>query len=167
MSKKSCFVFRIITTFPSYHKRAGEETNFVEMIKQGTKKHTIVVKYDHWKKICKLVDENKAYISLRIWEGVACRSSTIEIMRLHRKQKVGIESLEITDFDIFVDNKKYVTFEELAEGEGLSVKDFKDLIQKHDLSKTLGIFHFKSTKYTKVRKKYDLKKNKQNYEKTK
>jgi len=34
-------------------------------------------------------------------------------MRLHRKQKVGIESLEITDFDIFVDNKKYVTFASL------------------------------------------------------
>ena len=44
------YVLTLSQNFPKTHKRAGEETNFVNKIFDGSKIHTIRSNYELWEK---------------------------------------------------------------------------------------------------------------------
>jgi hypothetical protein len=117
-------VLLVRRTFPKGHKRAKEETYFVEKIlselipcglidntevkrlninlevfnKCDSKLHTCRKNYEFWEKKIKEVQEDKAVLSLRYWKNPKGRSlkgnKQIEFARLDRYSGVGIQELK-------------------------------------------------------------------------
>lgn len=108
--------------FPSTHPRKAQPTKFKEKYFSGEKKHTIRGNYELWAKRAKEVNEGKAYISLRQWEGKPYNSPQIEIDKLY---KIGVEEIELEVPSVFSgylqDDGDY---KELAKNDGLSIVDF-------------------------------------------
>ena len=69
MSKIVTYVLRVAKTFPAYHPRKGQQTDFRDKIEAGTKIHTIRDNYDYWSKAIDKVNRGEAVLSLRQWEG--------------------------------------------------------------------------------------------------
>lgn len=99
------FVLTVSRTFPKTHKRAGQQTWFVENINEavmpisddpimGKKIHTIRANYELWAKRIKEVQEGKAILSLRYWSGVPYRTKQIEFAQLDKDSGVGVQELK-------------------------------------------------------------------------
>jgi hypothetical protein len=99
------FVLTVSRTFPKTHKRAGQQTWFVEKINEegmpisddpimGKKIHTIRANYELWEKRIKEVQEGKAILSLRYWSGEPYRTKQIEFAQLDKDSGVGVQELK-------------------------------------------------------------------------
>jgi len=99
------FVLTVSRTFPKTHKRAGQQTWFVEKINEavmpisdepmmGKKIHTIRANYELWAKRIKEVQEGKAILSLRYWSGEPYRTKQIEFAQLDKDSGVGVQELK-------------------------------------------------------------------------
>lgn len=87
--------------FPVTHARAGQPTGFKEKVEAAIKQlegewwklHTIRGNYERWEKIFDEIYNDKAYLSIRVWEGKPYRSKQIELARLTRKDGIGLQRL--------------------------------------------------------------------------
>ena len=61
-------------TFPSYHKRKGEPTEFERKIKEKEKHHTLRANYERWKNKIDQMKRGEAVLSVREWQGVPYHS---------------------------------------------------------------------------------------------
>ena len=137
------YVLIVSERFPATHKRAGEDTNFIQQIKDGVKKHTIRGNYDLWKKRIDEIQAGKAYLSVRIWTGKPYNSKQKEILQL---TEAGIQKLESLHFFYAIDDiESEVTTEDLATNDGLCANDFEDWFRKAKYP--MAIIHFTDFRY--------------------
>ena len=137
------YVLIVSERFPTTHKRAGEDTNFIQQIKDGVKKHTIRGNYDLWKKRIDEIQAGKAYLSVRIWTGKPHNSKQKEILQL---TEVGIQKLDDGGFVWIIDKHTTDNNEvNFAENDGLSHDDFQDWFKKAKYP--MAIIHFTDFRY--------------------
>ena len=123
------YVLMISKYFPATHNRKGEETDFSQKLFDNAKKHTIRANYDLWKYRIDQINQGKAILSVRQWEGKPYRSKQVE---LFTQSKVGIQKLEWTVLGWFIDDfDSDVTNKILAKNDGLSLQDFADWFKKY------------------------------------
>jgi hypothetical protein len=152
-NKLKTFVLIISRVFPAYHSRAGEETNFVQLIKTGKKIHTIQVNYELWEKRIREVQAGDAILSLRIWTGLPRKSKQDEIMRLDNSSEIEIEKICRGNYIYLVGSSKdgLSTFPILvpiiANNDGLNPNDFQQWFQSIAVDEPLAIIHFTSFRY--------------------
>lgn len=160
-----CYVIMIAKHFPSTHPRKGEPTLFLSKIINGQesenkndrpicKLHTIRQNYSLWEKRIKEVQDGKAYLSLREWEGRPYWSDQIEILQLTAADGVGIQKILLFDDYSFsipdTHNLQYRLSKDLvlvAHNDGLSVDDFKNWFKWKSFNEVLGIIHFTNFRY--------------------
>jgi len=117
------YVLTVSKTFPATHKRAGEQTNFIEKIllakmrqdnpkmtvsaeKNGVaftpKIHTIRSNYELWVKRIEQIQKGEAILSIRYWSGKPYNSKQIEICQLDKDSGIGIQGVifDICDWSI-------------------------------------------------------------------
>ena len=140
------YVLTISEKFPKTHPRAGQPTNFPLAIKHYDKLHTLRSNYDLWAKRFEKINEGKAVLSVRIWDGKPRKSKQCEIFRYDNTHEIGIEKLEFV-LDGFFWLPLGMHIIELADNDGLSVTDFKDWFKHYDLSKPMAIIHFTKFRY--------------------
>lgn len=141
------YVLIVSEKFPTTHKRAGENTNFIQQIKDGVKKHTIRGNYDLWKKRIDEIQSGKAYLSVRIWTGKPYCSKQNEILQL---TEVGIQELCLTPAGLFVDEiENLIVSDQLSTNDGLSKEDFLNWFkgQLYSGMPTKAIIHFTDFRY--------------------
>lgn len=171
------YVLTVSRNFPKTHKRAGENTQFIEKIIENVdidlripgnspeflnwtrhnyepKIHTIRSNYPLWNKRIKEVQYGKAVLSLRYWSGKPYNSKQVEFARLDKDSGLGIQKIE--SFDKFlgmvhVEIGPQITsayyFETIATNDGLSTEDFMEWFKSYDLSKPMAIIHFTNFRY--------------------
>jgi len=154
-------ILTISKTFPATHKRAGEETQFVDKILNAidnkefnVKIHTIRSNYPLWEKRIREVQEGKAVLSLRFWSGKPYRSNQIEFLKLDKDSGIGIqiisdfEQISVLVSDSFDDEIcPIIRLDNIAKNDGLSFDDFKEWFKKYDLSEPMAIIHFTNFRY--------------------
>lgn len=89
-------------TFPAYHPRAGEPTNFKEKILNGEKIHTIRGNFSFWEKRIIQIQLGLAELSVRQWIGKPYRSKQKEVLLT---ESVGIETISINNKIIDINNQ--------------------------------------------------------------
>jgi len=161
--KKKTYVLMVSKQFPAYHKRKGEETNFVEKIlvalnsrnfpfpAYDPKIHTIRKNYTFWEKRIKNILDGKAVLSIRYWlyPGGCYKKGNkqIEICKLDEKSGIGIQKLEDPKNFVYANiNEKMNNWEDIAKNDGLSCDDFGEWFKKcpDDL---MAIIHFTDFRY--------------------
>jgi hypothetical protein len=149
------FVLTISRTFPKTHKRAGQQTWFVEKINEaiipisdkpimGKKIHTIRANYEFWEKRAKQINDGQAILSLRYWSGKPYNSKQVEFCRL---TKIGLQKLDnpTNFFWAEIDGKKY-NWEDVAKNDGLSFYDFCEWF-KDIQNSPMAVIHFTEWRY--------------------
>lgn len=149
MSNLKTHVIIVSEQFPSTHKRKGEETFFVNKIKNELKKHTIRKNYQLWKKRVDEVNKGRAVISIRTWSGKPYNSPQVEKFQLTKENNVGVQKIQFTKSNIYIDERRSaVSLEELANNDGLSLEDFQDWFKKYP-KEPMAIIHFIGFRYYK------------------
>lgn len=91
------FVITLSKQFPSYHPRKGEQTNFLQKLINGEKKHTIRGNYEYWKKRIDAVNRGEGILSIRQWIGLPYKKpGQKEVLRLG-KGEIGIQNINILE----------------------------------------------------------------------
>ena len=124
--------------FPKAHKRAGEETGFVEKILKGVKVHTIRANLKRWEYIAEEVNSARAYVSLRYWENKPYRSKQIEYGRLHY---LTVMKLERNEQGAPVINGVKTSWAAVAFYDGLTFEDFQDWFKDYP-NKPMAVIYF-------------------------
>lgn len=144
MNKKKCYVLIVSRYFPKTHKRSGQETNFIKHILNGVKKHTIRMNFDLWESRVKEIDQGRAYVSIRYWEGKPYRSKQIEVAKFY---DLGLQKLQKSMIGWCIDNyDSELTTGELAKNDGLTGNDFRGWF-KEIPEEALAILHFTNFRY--------------------
>ena len=154
------YVLTLSKVFPTTHKRKGEPTNFAHKVEAAINKwndhelknHTIRANYELWKKRFEEIDAGRACLSIRQWTGKPYASKQVEIVRLTHEDGIGIQMLR---FETLWGNERCligytgyeVSFENIANNDGLSYDDWQDWFKDYDLSKPLAIIHFTKFRY--------------------
>lgn len=138
------FVLTVSRIFPKSHKRAGEQTRFVEKINNGEKIHTIRANYELWEKRAKQINDGKAILSIRYWSGKPYKSKQVEFCRL---TKIGLQKLDNPKNFIWaeIDGKK-CNWEDVAKNDGLSFYDFCEWF-KVSQNNPMAVIHFTEWRY--------------------
>lgn len=182
MEKKKTYVITVSDAFMKGHPRAGEPTRFPTAILRGlgripkykfsdcnigndcrksamkpcldpVKIHTIRENGNYWKPIIKEVQEGRAILSLRGWEGKPYASKQYIFATLDEHSGLGVQDIHIdvhgplTTMRCVVDGKDISPFL-VAEHDALSLEDFADWFLP-DLtgSKEGVIIHFTNFRY--------------------
>jgi hypothetical protein len=139
------------TFFPD-HPRSLEETQFDKKVMAGLKIHTCRKNYEYWAKKIARLKEVGGVLSIRQWSGKPYRSSQETIVDIPA-EFVGVQKLTFERnakwppvIDSFVDGR-YVSPLQLANNDGLSMKDFEAWFKGYDLSEPLAIIHFTNFRY--------------------
>ena len=122
MTDKKTYVLIVSEKFPVHHFRKGEPTNFISGILNNKKLHTIRNNYPLWKKRIDEVNRRKAIISLRVWNGKPYKDKQIEIMKI---TGLGIQLIDFTDQGVAVDGLTFPHIEEIAQNDGLTLKELE------------------------------------------
>ena len=182
MSKIKTYVLILSEFFPKAHRKAGMVTCFKYELYLGqgnnldcatpqglsglnlsnckncigkTKKlHTIRANYPLWEKRIKEIQNGRAALSIRQWEGKPYRSKQVEIAWLTAENGIGIQKLSfdkdndgVPSLKYFNINGKYIDREILANNDGLSKEDWQEWFRGYDLSKPMAIIHFTKFRY--------------------
>lgn len=164
----------VAKTFPCTHKRKGEPTNFENSIYKGilskgilsevyyeseySKIHTIRSNYENWKRKIDEVNEGKAELVLKQWEGRPYHSKQIELITFDHTSGIGVEKLVFSekimtpfipirkkDGSIYTPNIS--TLDVLSKNDGLSINDFQEWFKPYDLTEPMAIIHFTNFRY--------------------
>lgn len=162
MKNKKMIVYCLMLSaiFPSYHKLAGEPTDFRAKLLIGIseystwyrkwvygKLHTIRANYLLWEKRFEKIYRGEACLSIRQWEGLPYRSKQVEIIRLTSEDGIGIQRLSFSDDGKALVDGIPVSLVELAKHDGLSLEAWENWFSNYDCSKDLAIIHFTSFRY--------------------
>ena len=140
------YVLMLAKYFPLYHYRAGKETGFKDKLLEGKKIHTIRSNYPLWSKRIKEVQTGEALISIRQWAGKPYKSKQIEIAKLFKENRLGIESFiipEIGELATVLDH-----YEGIDSNDGLSRLDWMNWFEHYERNKELAIIHFTDFRYS-------------------
>jgi hypothetical protein len=154
------YVLTVSRYFPSYHKRKGDRTFFIEKIKpelelnkelpwpyEGEKIHTIRGNYPLWEKRIEEIQKGNAILSIRYWSGNPYRSKQVEFMKLDKSSSIGLQKLTQPDnFAMAVINNTSVDWETIAKNDGLNFDDFYEWF-KNSGSDPMAIIHFTNFRY--------------------
>lgn len=181
-NKMKKYVITLSKVFPVYHPRKGEPTNFNWKLFRSTykefsgvdtlnwfqknwqprfippKQHTIRGNYDYWHKIFDEIEADRAYLSVRQWEGKPYASKQVEIMRLTKEDGIGMQLLCFAGNQTKKDRELHrpivkgtteIDYRTLAANDGLSLQDWEDWFTygDYDLSEPMVIIHFTSFRY--------------------
>lgn len=145
------FVITISKNFLKSHPKAGEETNFKEMILAGEKIHTIRGNYNYWSNIINQVNAGLGILSVREWSGKPYKSKQVEICQF---KKLGKQIIEINQWGNFMIDCKLsmIDITNIAHNDGLLPNDFLDWFNVKDIIKLKSSFrgiiiHFTKQKY--------------------
>lgn len=147
------------------HPRAGEDTNFAELVREGVKVHTCRDNFEYWqKKIDKLKKEGGT-LSVRQWTEKPYRSPQETIIEIptdevavskltftRNKHRVLPYTHELTYITAYVDDRQ-TNIETLANNDGFTrTRDFVAFISPlfdkyHSDTITLAIINFKQYIY--------------------
>lgn len=161
------YVLTVSRTFPKTHKRAGQQTWFVEKINEarmpisdepimGKKIHTIRANYDLWKKRIDEVNAGNAILSLRYWTGKPYNSKQQEFLQLTNDDGISVQKLSFFESDIYCpyvyglngsSNEPVDDVRDIAKNDGLSIDDFEAWFKGYDISKPMAIIHFSKFRY--------------------
>lgn len=142
------YVLTVSKTFPSYHAKAGQETDFIQLIARGHKLHTIRGNYELWKKRFEAIEKGEALLSVRQWTGVPYRSPQTELFKYYKSNGIGVQKLQLDILGWFVDDiDSDVKTKDIAENDGLSLDDFKEWFKETDMKEPMAIIHFTSFRY--------------------
>ena len=172
-TKLKTYVVYVSPTFPAYHPRKGEPTLFaasiinalenrdsVNVLHHGEtfvckhkKIHTIRKNYEEWKRKETEINEGRAVLSIRQWNGTRYQKGATwtEIARL---EKIGVQRLDLIDgiihkpiIDETIDNHENSWL--MAGNDGLHYCSFCDWFSRfeYDLDKPLAIIHFTDFRY--------------------
>lgn len=154
MKKIKTFVLTVSEIFPSTHSRKGEETDFVEKIRDEKKIHTIRKNYKLWKERINQIQKGEAVLSIRVWTGKPYKSPQKEIIQLDSSSGIGVQLLFIdfskSWFETTEANKQtdhYYSFDTLAYNDGLLIEDFEEWFKGIDKEEPLAIIHFTKFRY--------------------
>lgn len=167
MKKLIRYRIPISMVFPATHPRKGEFTHFAEEIAKKNKIHTIRANYDLWEKRFEKINKGQAVLELYYWIGKPYNSKTIVICQLGLNDGIGIQKIEFEEmlmceslycfsrlegnhhkvYKPRIGDKTHIPVVEIANNDGLSLKDFKDWFKKYDLSKPLAVIHFTDFRY--------------------
>ncbi|MDB0601096.1 hypothetical protein PL373_08040 [Tenacibaculum maritimum] len=81
-------------SFPYYHSKAGEPTNFIEKILKQEKITTIRTNLDRWYNIQEKLNKGEYILSLRYWSDIPYRSKQIEFAKC---SSIDIKEVFITN----------------------------------------------------------------------
>ena len=147
------YVIIVSKNYPKKHKKAGDETNFVNKIFDGSKIHTIRSNYELWKKRDNEVKQGKAIISLRFWIGKPYKSKQVEFCKLSNYNSIEVQKIfnaVYTQFNTpdlwLIDDKPYKS-KEICHNDGLDEDDFVSWFRTYDLSKPMAVIHFTDFRY--------------------
>lgn len=140
------FVLTVSKHFPLTHSMSGKPTNFIDKINLNQKIHTIRLNYDLWEKRVNQINEGTAILSLRHWTGRPYNSKQKEFAVLHDRQ-VGIQKIKFIDLgSCLIDDRRFVDPNEIADNDGLSIKDFIEWFHPFP-TKPAAIIHFSNIRY--------------------
>lgn len=146
------YVITLSRNFPTTHPKAGEPTGFGDNLIK-TKLHTIRGNYELWERRFKQIESGEACLSIRQWSGKPYASKQVEIANLKKEDGIGLQILNFYH-GIAPDALFYPTIDgkpcdstELANNDGLTLKDWRDWFKKSDLSKPMAIIHFTNFRY--------------------
>lgn len=142
----------ISQNFLKSHRRAGEETGFIEKIIDGRKKHTVRMNYKYWAKRVETIQAHDGVLSVRSWSGKPYKSPQDEFLRI---PTIGIEPLSVINKRIYINGKAMIHKDmmELAKNDGFdySPEGLRDFIEwlgadKEDV-RDACIIHFTHFRY--------------------
>lgn len=172
--KLKTHVLMVSTTFPTSHKRKGENTFFTPKIeaigcksctagmceicsgrewKDSPKIHTIRANYYFWKKRIEEVQRGEAVLSLRYWNGKPFRSKQVEFMQLTNDDCVGIQKLTLhqeffkTGWIVGQSDFTDQHLSRLAINDGLSLQGLQEWFKNYNFKEPLAIIHFTRFRY--------------------
>lgn len=146
------YVLTVSKVFPKTHKRAGQDTGFVNEIELlftelNSKRHTLRANYELWVKRAKEINEGRAILSIRYWSGKPYNSKQVEIRQLN---KIGVQQAiltkELMNANCIIINDRFTEIMTVAKNDGLSVTDFKEWFKKYP-SKPMAAIHFTDFRY--------------------
>lgn len=147
------YVLTVSEKFPKTHEKAGKETRFIDKIINKQKIHTIRSNYPLWRKRFEEIENGKACLSVRVWEGTPYKSKQKEVFRFYKTDVIGFQRLEFYNqqekvyiYDTWV-NDRFQFIHDIAQNDGLDIEDFTDWFKNHDLSEPLAIIHFTNFRY--------------------
>ena len=144
------YVLMVSRYFPATHPRKGLPTFFLSKITNKEKIHTIRDNYELWKKRIDQVNEGKAVLELRFWEGRPYHTKQTTLKTL-KQGEVGIQAIDIDPYGLSyrIDSKVWIFDQRkiIAQNDGLTPEEFKDWFKKSDLSKPMAIIHFTKFRY--------------------
>jgi hypothetical protein len=171
------YVLIVSRQFPKTHKRAGEQTFFVEKIYSAFKS---LVPCEHCfrSSSCKIIGGKNCMVdamefvhklhtiraNYELWkkrekeinEGKAILSIRYWSEKPYRSKqveicqldKIGVQKLDATMLGWFIDDyDSDCTTADLAKNDGLSFEDFKEWFKNYDLSEPMAIIHFTDFRY--------------------
>jgi hypothetical protein len=151
------YVLMVSETFPATHSKRGTPTNFSDAIGDSVKIHTLRSNYALWDKRFKKINAGQAQLSLRVWEGKPYASKHREVCKLDRTVGIGLERLQYSlllkeGAGFFVLNSKNDSYKALpvsvlAKNDGLSEADFREWLDRYDLTVPLAVIHFTDFRY--------------------
>ena len=162
----------ISESFPKWHSRAGEPTEFCRSIKntmrfekhgdspkrpEFMKLHTFRGDYAKWRKRFDKIERGEACLSVRVWAGVPYRSDQRVICNLGKDDGIGLQLLQFHEpgktftwvGEPHVDGKR-VGVAQLANNDGLTVEDWiRWLLEapKSDLTQDFALIQLTDFRY--------------------
>ena len=125
------YVIILSKNFMKGHPKAGQLTMFREKFLNKEKLHTIRGNYALWKKRLDEVQEGKALLSIREWEGLPYKSKQVEIAKITSINCCGVQMIcmdKINANQIYwnIDSKRTAQqLDEVAKNDGLTIDDFR------------------------------------------
>lgn len=141
------YVLMVSKTFPTYHPKAGQPTNFVEKIARLEKIHTIRGNYPLWQKRIAQIERGEARLSIRVWTGKPYRSTQREVLAFEYAscQLLFDSNKELTVMKTMGKPDAVPPLTELAKNDGLSLEDFNAWFP--DKTGEWAIIHFTKFRY--------------------
>lgn len=161
MTKKlTTYVITVSETFPKKHSLSGEPTGFVPQILGKRKIHTIRANYALWAKRFEKIDRGEACLSVRVWTGKPYRSKQEEVLRLTKKDGIGLQKLVFYNGcialptintgkleDSICAEKELFSCQVLARNDGLFFEHLKEWFEGYNLDEPMAIIHFSDFRY--------------------
>jgi len=150
------YVLTVSQKFPKYHQRAGDDTNFADLILDAImtknlfiKIHTMRQNYDLWAKRFEKINKGEAQLSIRKWAGKPYASKQEVIINLTKDDGIGLEKLQLNETGWVINgfNGNY-DINLFAKNDGLHKKDWIMWFpNSFDYNSSLAIIHFTPFRY--------------------
>lgn len=158
------YVLMLSQVFPVNHPKSGIPTGFQHKLQAALngwsdhafyKVHTIRANYPLWEKRFEKIERGDACLSIRQWSGKPYASKQVEIARLTKEDRIGLQKFEVSaNYDginnwqhFKIDDRGYMSINDIPNKDGLTREDWIDWFKNYDLSKPMAIIQFTKFRY--------------------